>query len=121
MRNSADADRVFWVSKQVAADAGLIGVKRVLDFAPLFDAVTTQEAVTLICSAIRELLRVADPSLAAELRAACSREDDYTGAGKPVCDWNDAQAREELIDALVRDGLAVLAVLEGRELIEPVV
>jgi hypothetical protein len=31
------------------------------------------------------------------------REDDYRAPGKPTCDWQDRQAREELVDALVRD------------------
>src|SRR5207302_24361 len=35
---------------------------------------------------------------------------------RPSCDWDDAAAREELIDALVRDGLEALKELEGRSL-----
>jgi hypothetical protein len=31
------------------------------------------------------------------------RQDDYVAPGKPACDWEDPQAREELVDALVRD------------------
>ena len=46
-----------------------------------------------------------------------ARDDDYRGAGKPVCDWEDRQAREELVDALARDARAVLAALDGRELV----
>jgi hypothetical protein len=118
LRDSADPDRVFRVSTQVAAEAGLLGVKRVLDSAPLFDTVATQDTVTLIRSAIRGLVRAADASLAAELRMVCRREDDYAAAGKPVCDWDDATAREALIDELVADGLAMLAVLDGREVPE---
>lgn len=120
LRDSADPDRVFRVSTQVAAEAGLLGVKRVLDSAPLFDAVATQDTVTLIRSAVRGLLRAADASLAAELRGVCARDDDYATAGKPVCDWDDAAAREALIDALVVDGMAILSVVEGRDLPEPV-
>jgi hypothetical protein len=44
------------------------------------------------------------------------RDDDYAAAGKPACDYEDAAAREELVGALARDALAVLAVLDGREL-----
>ena len=36
--------------------------------------------------------------------------------GKPVCDYDDRAARKQLVDALAKDGTAVLAVLEGREL-----
>ena len=120
LRASEDPDRVFRVSKQVAAEAGLVGVRRVLDSAPLFDAVATMDTVTLIRSAIRGLLRVCDAALAGEVRAVLARDDDYVAAGKPACEWDDADARELLIDALVRDGLAVLSLLDGRELAAPV-
>ena len=116
LRASADPDRIFRVSKEVAADAGLIGVRRVLDSTPLYDAVATQDTVTLIRAAIRGLLRVADDELEAEIRRYLRRDDDYARAGKPSCDWDDAAAREELIDALVRDGLEALKELEGRSL-----
>src|SRR5680860_865558 len=118
---SDDPRRIFTASTKVAAEAGLIGVKRVLDSAPLFDAVATQDTVTLIRSAIRGLLRAADPTLGAELRAVLSGDDDYAGAGKPACDWDDAEARAGVVDRLARDGLALLAALEGRQLSPKVV
>jgi hypothetical protein len=37
------------------------------------------------------------------VRAGLRREDDYTAPGKRACDWTDRAAREELVDALVRD------------------
>jgi hypothetical protein len=74
------------------------------------------DTVTLIRSAIRGLLRACDGELAARLRAVLRRDDDYAAAGKPVCDYEDAAARGELVDALARDALAALAVLDGREL-----
>ncbi|CAN5918075.1 hypothetical protein BH23ACT10_BH23ACT10_01750 [soil metagenome] len=116
LRGSDDPDRVFRVSTEVAADAGLVGVKRVLDSAPVHDAVATMDTVTLLRSAIRGLLRAADAELAAQLRAVLCRDDDYVVAGKPACAWDDPQAREALIDGLAADGLAVLAVVEDREL-----
>jgi hypothetical protein len=91
-----------------------VGRKRVLDSTPLYDAVATQDTVTMIRSAIRGLLQVADAPLQRELRAVLRRDDDYVSAGKPACDWNDEQAREELIDALCRDAYAVLAVMDDR-------
>lgn len=84
---------MFRVAKDIAAAAGLIGVRRVLDSAPLFDAVATQDTVTLIRSANGGVLRAADAPLAARLRAVCARDDDYTAAGKPVCDWDHRRAR----------------------------
>jgi hypothetical protein len=114
LKESDDPKRIFRVTTEVAGDAGLLGVRRVLDSAPLFDAVATQDTVTLIRSAIRRLLKVADPDLEGELRAVLARDDDYARPGKPACDWDDADAREALVDALVRDGLAALGVLDGR-------
>src|SRR5215217_1781632 len=66
---SADPKRIFRVSKQAAAAAGLVGARRVLDSTPLYDAVATMDTITLIRSALRGLLRVADDNLEAELRA----------------------------------------------------
>ena len=120
LRDSADPHRIFRVSKEVAGEAGLIGLKRVLDSTPLYDAVATQDTVTLIRSAIRGLLRVADDELEAEIRRYLRRDDDYARAGKPTCDWDDPEAREAMIDDLVRDGLEALKELEGRTLTEEV-
>ena len=113
-------NRIFEVTLDAARRAGLVGRRRVLDSTPLYDAVATMDTVTLIRSAIRGLLGVADAGLKAELRAVLARADDYRVAGKPVCDYEDKAAREALVDALARDAMAVLAVLEGRELDEAV-
>jgi hypothetical protein len=59
-------------------------------------------------------------ALGVRARAALSRDDDYAGPGKPSCDWDDPAAREALVDALVRDALAVLDTLDGEELAGPV-
>src|SRR5712672_768081 len=117
LRRSERPNRIFEIALEVAREAGLIGRKRVLDSTALYDAVATQDTVTLIRSAIRALLRVVDETLSAELRSCCKRDDDYLAAGKPPCDWDDEQAREALVDALARDAYAVLAALDGRTLI----
>ena len=109
-------DRVFEVTLEAAKAAGLIGRKRVLDSTPLYDAVATMDTVTLIRSGIRGVLKAAGADLGAQLRAVIVRDDDYAVAGKPVCDYDDAAARKVLVDALAKDGTAVLGVLEGREL-----
>jgi hypothetical protein len=116
LRNSERPDRIFEAALEVAKEAGLIGRKRVIDSTALYDAVATQDTVTMIRAAIRGLLRLADDALAAELRSVLKRDDEYVRAGKPVCDWEDKQAREELVDALARDAQALLLKLEGREL-----
>jgi hypothetical protein len=113
LERSADPRRIFTVTTKVAAEAGLVGVRRVLDSAPLFDAVATMDTVTLVRSAIRGLLKTAEAKVESELRGVLSGDDDYRGAGKPACDWNDADARAGVIDRLGCDGVALLGVLEG--------
>jgi hypothetical protein len=103
LRRSADPDRIFRVTCQLARQVGLVGVRRVLDSAPLEDAVATQDTVTLVRGAIRGLLRACPPPLATKVRGLLQRDDDYSAPGKPACDWTDRAAREELVDALVRD------------------
>jgi hypothetical protein len=116
LRTSKEPDRIFRIVAHVAKSAGLVGRRRVLDSTPLYDAVATQDTVTMIRASIRGLLRVADGPLAKELRGVLKRDDDYGSAGKPPCDWDDKAAREALIDALAQDAYAVLALLDGRDL-----
>ena len=103
LRRSADPDRIFRVSCALAREVGLVGVRRVLDSAPLEDAVATQDTVTMLRGAIRGLLRACPPELKTKVQAGLQREDDYTAPGKPACDWTNRAAREQLVDALVRD------------------
>lgn len=49
--------RIFDVVLAATRDAGVAGAKRALDSAPLYDAVATQDTVTMIRSAICQLLR----------------------------------------------------------------
>ena len=120
LRGSKSPDRVFHAVLDVAKKAGLVGRRRVLDSTPLYDAVATQDTVTMIRSALRGLLRVTREPLTTELRGVLKRDDDYATAGKPACDWEDKAAREALVDALARDAYAVLAYLDGKPLAEEV-
>ncbi len=116
---SADPKRIFNVTVSAAASAGLVGVKRVLDSTPLYDAVATMDTITLIRSAIRGLLKVADPDVEAQLRRLISSGDDYASSAKPQIDWDDHAAREELIDSRAKDGYAILAHLDNHKLEGP--
>jgi hypothetical protein len=120
LRRSADPDRIFRVTCALARQVGLVGVNRVLDSAPLEDAVTTQDTVTMIRGAIRGLLRACPPKLAGKVRGLLQREDDYRAPGKPACDWTDRAAREALVDALVRDAYRAHYALRGERLDPPV-
>ncbi len=116
LRRSECPNRIFEVALEAAKEAGLIGRKRALDSTPLYDAVTTMDTVTLIRSAIRGLLKAADDALEVELRSVLGSGDDYASAAKPQIDWDDASAREALIDERAKDVFACLALLDGREL-----
>ena len=108
--------RIFEVTLEAANRAGVVSAKRVLDSTPLYDAVATQDTVTMIRSAIRQLLAVVDAELEAELRGVLARDDNYASGGKPTCDWDDRAAREQLVADLASDAFACLAVLDGRDL-----
>ena len=109
-------DRIRDITIDAARDAGLVGVRRVLDSTPLYDAVATMDTITLIRSAIRQVLRAADEQLEGDLRAALSGVDDYASNAKPQIDWDDQAARDGLIDSRAKDAYACLMVLDGREL-----
>ena len=116
LARSEKPDRIFEVTVQAARAAGLVGRRRVLDSTPLYDAVATMDTVTLVRSAIRGLLKAAGSERAGQLRGVLARDDDYAAAGKPACDYDDAAAREVLVDALAKDARAVLAALDGQDL-----
>src|SRR6266508_780127 len=109
-------ERIFAVTVAAARQAGLVGVRRVLDSTPLYDAVATMDTVTLLGAAIRGVLRVAEGRLEAELRGVLTGADDYESLAKPQIDWDDQAARAALVDARARDAHALLGVLAGRSL-----
>ena len=109
--------RIFEVTLDAAHGAGLIGHRRVLDSTPLYDAVATMDTITLVRSAIRQLLRVADRGLEHELRSVCVSGDDYVSLSKPQIDWEDPAERDALIDSRARDAFSCLMVLDGRDLV----
>ena len=121
LRASARPKRFLEDTRVVAREAGVLRDRvRVLDSTPIYDAVSTQDTVTQLRSSIRRLLRALEGSLlGVGVRAVLLREDDYAGPGKPPCDWDDPAAREALVDALVRDALAALVVVDGEELAGP--
>jgi hypothetical protein len=108
---SGDPDRIFHAVQQVIAQTGAITGKtrRALDSTVLDDAVATQDTVTQLIAAIRRVGREVDG--AAEVVARVTSAHDYDDPGKPKIAWNDQAAREQLVDGLVRDALAVLGTL----------
>jgi len=118
LARSERPNRIFERTLEVAKAAGLVGVRRVLDSTPLYDAVATMDTVTLVRSAIRGVLG-GSGDREPRLRSVLRRDDEYRSGGKPAADWDDAGARAALVDALARDGEAVLAALEGEPLPMP--
>ncbi len=100
------------VSEAAKASGVLAGrTRRALDSTLLDDAVATQDTVTQLISAIRRVRRLVPEAAAVEVSA-----HDYDAAGKPVCAWDDPEAKTALVSALVNDARAVIAALEGLEL-----
>ena len=63
---------------------------------------------------MRSLLAAAEHDLASELRSLVSSGDDYASSTKPQIDWQDAEAREALIDSRAQDAFSCLGLLDGR-------
>jgi len=113
---SSTPNRIFDAVKAVIAETGVLTGKtrRALDSTILDDAVATQDTVTQLIAAIRRVRR--DVPGAAEVIAKHCRAHDYDDPGKPKIAWNDAQARVDLVDALVGDAHRLLGHLPEQEL-----
>ena len=110
------SERPERIREAVAAVVTATGVlagrrRRALDSTLLDDAVATQDTVTQLVAAIRRVRRVVAEAAAVEVSA-----HDYDAAGKPVCAWDDPEAKAALLSALVADARAVIAALDDVEL-----
>jgi hypothetical protein len=107
-------DRVFDAVAAVIAETGVLRGrrKRCVDSTVFDDAVATQDTVTQLVAAIRKVARVA-PGAAEVIAAVCRL--GYSKPGKPPIDWDDPQARQDLVSNLVNDALAVLEALTGED------
>jgi hypothetical protein len=116
---SKEPDRIFDAVKAIVAQTGVLKGRnrRALDSTVLDDAVATQDTVTQLIAVIRKVAREV-PDAAAVVAEKCTAHD-YADPGKPRIAWDDAEARAALVDALVRDALALLAVVSGWELEGP--
>jgi IS5 family transposase len=108
-------NRVFEAVKAVVAATGVLAGKtrRALDSTVLEDAVATQDTVTQLIGAIRRVCRDV-PGATAVVAQHCSAHH-YDDPGKPAIDWDDAAARDRLLDALVSDAQRVLAELPDQQ------
>lgn len=106
LRRSERPERIFDAVRSVIEATGVLKGKhrRALDSTLLDDAVATQDTVTQLISAIRRVRRVVPGASEVAVRA-----HDYENQGKPLIAWDDPVARTELVDALVKDALGILA------------
>ncbi len=79
----------------------------------LDDAVATQDTVTQLVSAIRRVRRLIPEAASVEVGA-----HNYDASGKPVCAWDDPDAKAALITGLVNDAARILGAVEAVELNE---
>jgi hypothetical protein len=110
--------RVNDAVRKIAEETGVLRGRRrrAVDSTILADAVATQDTVTQLVSAIRRVAREV-PGAAEQIAAVCTGHD-YRGPGKPKIDWDDPQAKDVLVSALVNDADALVAALEDRDLDE---
>jgi IS5 family transposase len=110
---SARPERIREAVAEVIEATGVLAGRRrrALDSTLLDDAVATQDTVTQLVSAIRRVRRLVPEAATVSLSA-----HDYDAAGKPVCAWDDPQAKAALVSALVNDARAIIVALDGVEL-----
>jgi IS5 family transposase len=113
LRRSERPERIFDAVREVVDQTGVLHGKRrrALDSTLLDDAVATQDTVTQLVSAIRRVRRLVPEASTVEVSA-----HDYDASGKPVCAWDDPDARSALITGLVNDALAIIDALAGIDL-----
>lgn len=116
LRESDSPERIFDAVRSVIDATGILNGKRrrALDSTLLDDAVATQDTVTQLVSAIRRVRRLVPEAAAAEVTA-----HDYDTSGKPVCAWDDPEAKTALVTGLVNDARAIIDALDGIELDGP--
>jgi IS5 family transposase len=113
LRASGAPERIFDAVRAVITETGVLKGKtrRALDSTVLDDAVATQDTVTQLIAAVRRVRRFVPE--AAELPLA---GHDYSDPSKPRIAWDDVDARDRLVSALVIDALAVLEAVSSLEL-----
>jgi len=118
LAGSERPQRIFEVVREVITSTGVLASKtrRALDSTVLDDAVARQDTVTQLIASIRRVAREVDgaPALVSAhcTRLAVVTGQDYTATGKPRIAWDDHDAREDLVTALVNDAVALLGALD---------
>ena len=113
-RRLAKSDRPHRINDAVKAVIAQTGIlrqrhRRAVDSTILADAVATQDTITQLIAAVRRVARVVPG--AADLVARVCTGHDYSTAGKPRIDWDDPEAKDGLVSALVNDATALVTAL----------
>ncbi len=110
--------RVNDAVKKIVEQTGVLTGRRcrAVDSTILADAVATQDTVTQLVAAVRRVAREA-PGAAEQIATVCTGHD-YSKPGKPKIDWDDPQAKDALVSALVNDANALVETLKDRGLDE---
>lgn len=113
LARSQRPDRIGEAVRAVVDATGVLVGKgrRVLDSTLLDDAVATQDTVTQLVSQIRRVRRLVPQAGGVEVAA-----HDYDASGKPVCAWDDPEAKTALVSGLVGDALAIIDAVSDVEL-----
>ena len=118
-RRLAKSDRPHRINDAVKAVIIQTGVlrgrhRRAVDSTILADAVATQDTITQLIAAVRRVARVV-PGAAEVVGRVCTGHD-YTRPGKPRIDWEDPDAKDGLVSALVNDAVALVKALADNEI-----
>lgn len=89
---------------------------QVVDSFLIHGAAARQDPYTLIRKAVVRTLRIARLHEREEPLRAVLRRDDYEAPGKPKIDWDDPEARRQLLEELVHDALRLV---EAARRLEP--
>jgi len=113
LAKSESPDRIADAVRGVVDATGVLTgrKRRALDSTLLDDAVATQDTVTQLVAQIRRVRRMVPQAKMVDVAA-----HDYDVSGKPVCAWDDPDAKAALVSGLVGDALAILDTVAGIEL-----
>jgi hypothetical protein len=116
LARSEHPHRINDAVKAVITRTGILRgrARRAIDSTILADAVATQDTITQLIAAVRRVARTVPG--AGDLVAAVCTGHDYTKPGKPRIDWDDPQAKDDLVSALVNDALALVDALTRDEI-----
>jgi len=116
LAKSGRPQRISQAVREVITQTGVLKGRRrrAVDSTILADAVATQDTITQLIAAIRRVAREV-PGAAGQVAAVCTGHD-YARPGKPKIDWDDPQAKDTVVSALVSDANALVAAFADADL-----